>query len=101
MGTREELDALLCIKTGNDNVYFQPPENLQLTYPCTVYELDGFYEPKADNYDYHRRHRYKLTYITHDPDDPNIEALSDLQYCQMNRPYTADNLYHYPYIIYY
>lgn len=101
MGTREELDALLCRQTENENVYFQPPENLQLHYPCTVYHLDGLYEPKADNIDYHRVRRYSLLYITHDPDDQNIERISDLPFCSMGRPYVADNLHHYPYTIYF
>lgn len=100
MAAREELDARLCETIGNENVYFQPPENLQIHYPCVIYELDGFYEPKADNEDYLRRRKYKLLYITHDPDDLNIEKLADLPYCSMNRPYSADNLHHYPYIIF-
>lgn len=101
MGTREELDACLCALLDSENVYFQPPENLRIHYPCIIYQLDDFYEPKADNNDYHRTRRYKLLYITHDPDDVNIEKISDLPFCKMNKPYTAENLHHYPYNIYF
>lgn len=101
MATREDLNAVFCTLLGTDNVYFQPPENLRIQYPCIIYSLDEFYEPKADNITYHRRRRYKVTYITSDPDDPMIEAIDDLHYCRMNRPFVAENLHHYPYTLYY
>ena len=101
MGTREELDALLCETIGSENVYFQPPENLQIQYPCIVYSLSGHLDHNADNRTYHRRREYDMVYITHDPDDTLIEAIADLPYCRMKRPYTADNLHHYPYTIYF
>ena len=101
MGTREELDNLLCQTLGSSNVYFQPPENLQIMYPCIVYSLNGFFNRPADNKTYHRRREYDMVYITHDPDDAMIEKLEDLPYTSMGRPYTADNLYHYPYTIYF
>lgn len=101
MGTREDLDALLCGTLGSDNVYFQPPENLRLKYPCIIYSLSGFYERHANNRTYHRRREYSMLYITRDPDDAMIEALADLEYCALGKPYTADDLHHYPYTIYY
>ena len=101
MGTREDLDALLCATLGSEYVYFQPPETLQIHYPCIVYSLNGFYEPQADNITYHRRKMYDIIYITKNPDDEMIETLADLPLCSMKKPYTAENLHHYPYTIYY
>lgn len=101
MGNREDLDAILCSTIGSEFVYFQPPESLKIQYPCVVYSLASFYEPKADNMTYHRKRVYDMVYITKDPDDPMIETLADLQFCSMKKPYTADNLHHYPYTIYY
>ena len=100
MTNREEFNACLVELIGNDHVYFQPPENLRIKYPCVIYSLDGLFEPKADNIDYSRRRKYEILYITHDPDDLNIEKISDLPFCSMKRPYVADNLHHYPYTIY-
>ena len=101
MGTREDLDALFCSTLGSENVYFQPPENLKIQYPCIIYSLDGFHDHRADNTTYNRRRRYDVIYITRDPDDEMIETLEDLPCCSMGSPYTVDNLHHYPYTIYY
>lgn len=101
MGTREELDALLCEKLDSEYVYFQPPEDMKISYPCIVYSLNGHFDRRADNDNYHRRREYSLVYITRDPDDEMIEKLADLPYCSMGRPYSSDNLHHYPYTIYY
>ena len=101
MGTREDLDALLCETLGSEYVYFQPPENLKMRYPCIVYSLNGNFERQADNNAYHRRKEYSLLYITYDPDDAMIDKIADLPYCGMNKPYTAENLHHYPYTIYF
>lgn len=100
-GKREDLDALLCETLGSDKVYFQPPENLQIRYPCIIYSLTGFFQREADNKNYHRRREYSMTYITKNPDDPMVEKLEDLPFCGMGRPFTAENLHHYPYTIYY
>ena len=101
MGTREELDALLCEILGSDHVYYQPPENLKIVYPCIVYSLNTFLTRYANNNTYHRRRRYDLIYISREPDEEIVETLADLPYCSMDKVYTSDNLYHYPYTIYY
>lgn len=101
MGTREELDAMFCELLDSDNVYYQPPENLNISYPCIVYSLNGHYNRAADNRSYHRRREYELVFITRDPDSEMIEKIADLPYCSMGRPYSSDNLYHYPYTIYF
>ena len=101
MGKREELDTLLCETLGSECVYFQPPENLQIQYPCIVYSLNGHYDLHANNDTYYRRREYDMVYITHDPDDAMIETLSDLPFCSLGKAYSADNLHHYSYTIYY
>ena len=99
---RDELDALLrnTVGTGKE-VYFQPPENFRLSYPCLTYEMTGIHSQHADNQPYTLFLRWELTYITRDPDDPVIFALAALPQCSMGRPFTSDNLYHYPYTIHY
>jgi hypothetical protein len=101
MGTREDLDALLTETLGSESVYYQPPENLQMIYPCIVYSQDKPYVRHANNKTYHRRKAYKLLYISYDSDEEVVDKLADLPYCSMGEPYTTDNLYHYPYTIYF
>lgn len=99
---REELDLILREAVGSGcAVYFQPPDNKRITYPCLMYELAGFHHRHADNLSYSRIPKWELIYITRDPDDPNIEKLAGLPQCSMGRPYVSDNLYHNPYTIYY
>lgn len=99
--TRAELDRILRTTLGSTNVYFDPPESFKLKYPCIVYGLAAHYERTADNSNYNRIKRYNMTYITRDADDPMIDTLEDLKYCHLNRPYTADGLFHYAYDIYF
>ncbi len=92
MAPRLELHQLL--KSFVDHVYFQPPTNVQLQYPCIIYHRD-FAETKfADDIPYHNELRYMVTVIDPDPDSdiPNKVAL--MPKSLFNRFFTADNLNH-------
>ena len=120
MGTRIELHEKLCEILGSQNVYFQPPTNLEIKYPCIVYERVGDLTRYANNGLYYFMWQYKVIYINRIgvddelwPWDPyNFEAndrsdkaplleLLRFPYCSMDTPYTADNLYHYPFTLYF
>lgn len=96
---RSELSAIL--HEFCSNVYFQPPSNLKLSFPCIIYKLDSFDDRAADNRDYLTMDEYSITYVTRDPDDPNIRAIKQLPYCSMTNNTTADNLRHYYYRLYF
>ena len=96
--TRLSLQAYL--KTLTANVYFQPPENTKLQYPCIIYSrtrIDGMF---ANNEVYRINHGYQLIYITRNPDDPLIDLLAQIPTCRFQREYVSDQLYHDVYIIY-
>lgn len=97
---RAELDKILRDLLGSKNVYYQPPNGIQLKYPCIVYNLDAEDDVHANNDIYRRLRRYSLTYMTKDPDDPKREELNDLRYCRFIRAFANDNLNHYVYTIY-
>jgi len=99
--TRVELDKILRTTLGSNNVYFDPPESFKLKYPCIVYSLGGHNEVFADDSKYYKLKRYTLIYITRDADDQMVDKLDDLKYCRLNRPYTADGLFHYAFEIYF
>ena len=102
MGRRTDLHIELKGLLGTKNVYYQSPENVKMSYPCYVYHREPPDILRADNKLYRRVHKYGLTYITLDPDDPLIEATEDhFSMCRFSRFYAADNLNHYYYDLYY
>ena len=99
--SRIELQTLLEEILGNRNVYFQPPENIKLKYPCIIYDFSKFHTTKADNVDYLRNKRYDITLIHRDPDNDIVGKIQDLQYCELDRTFVTDNLYHYAFELIY
>lgn len=95
------LQEVLMDVLGSRYVYFQPPSNLQMQYPCIKYELDILDKRMADNRSYTKSTRYQVTYITTNVDSHVPERLLQLPYCSFERFYTADNLYHYVFRIFY
>lgn len=99
--SRLEFDAILRNLLGSNNVYFQPPSSVKMKYDAIVYELDDIDVRHADNTPYLATRRYRVTLITKNPDNPLSDEIAKLPLTQFNRFYTADNLNHYVYIIYY
>ena len=82
------------LKTFVDNVYFQPPENIQLVYPCIIYKRDSATTSFADNSPYRYKKRYQIMVIDEDPDSPIPDKIAELPMCTFERFYTADYLNH-------
>lgn len=92
MAPRLQLHQLL--ETLTENVYFQPPTNIQLKYPCIIYRRD-FAETKfADDLPYSSMLRYMVTVIDPNPDSDIPAKVASLPRSLFNRFYTADNLNH-------
>lgn len=89
---RKELGKIL--RGFCPNVYFQPPESVKLEYPCIIYKRSSGDTQFADNKPYTFTHRYQVMIIDRDPNSPIIEKVSMLPMCVMDRHYTADNLNH-------
>ena len=94
MAPRTELQSLLETILGSRNVYFQPPANVQMKYPCIVYNRDSANTQFAGNTPYHYTKRYQVTVIDRDPDSGIPDKLAALPSCTFNRFFTADNLNH-------
>lgn len=103
MDRRLKLDQELKLFMGKDvRVYFQPPPTYKIKYPCLIYELSSGTSTFAGNMPYTFTKRYSLTLITRDPDMPIVKDLAmAFPMIVMDRAYTADNLYHYAYTLYY
>ena len=92
MAPRLELQDLL--KEFCDNVYFQPPPTVQMVYPCIVYSRDDIRPRHADGLPYKKDKRYLVTVIDRDPDSEIPDLISELPLCRYDRFYTADDLNH-------
>ena len=101
MASRLELNTKLTQILGSDNVYFQPPENLRMQYPCIRYERDRIDTKFADNNPFSLTKRYQVVVIDPNPDSEIPDKVSRLQLCQFDRHYVADNLYHDVFILYF
>ena len=96
---RTELSAIL--NALCDNVYFQPPTGTKIKYPCIIYDLENFDVRHADNAKYTLYDRYQITYITRDPDDNVKYQIEQMQMCSSEHFFISDNLYHYPFTLYF
>lgn len=94
MPSRTDLNALFVDILESENVYFQPPASIQLSYPCIIYSRDYIEATHADNAVYGTKHRYSVTVIYKNPDDPIPGKISKLPLCRFDRHFTADNLNH-------
>ena len=101
MDRRPELHEKFKALLGSDRVYFQPPRNVRLVYPCIIYDLNMVDIKYADNTMYLGKKGYTVTVISPDPDYPLWFELLKLPLCRFDRFYTADDLSHWVLEIYY
>lgn len=90
---RLELHNVL-LTMGTTNVYFQPPANVQMVYPCIVYSRDNANAEFADNKPYRYTKRYQVTVIDRNPDSTIPDNVSNLPMCTFQRYFAADDLNH-------
>lgn len=87
---------------SKNNVYFQPPENLKMQYPCIVYSIDRFQSINADNTKYKIDTGFTVTYITKNPIDYNyLSIFGTFPMSTYNRRFINDGLYHNTFVIYF
>lgn len=101
MGQRLELHAKLKAVTGLDNVYFSPPSNLVMKYPCVVYRRDNADTKFASNSPYRVKFRYEITVITRDPDSDLVTKVLTLPGCKHDRFFTTSQLNHDTFTLYF
>lgn len=90
LNLQSELENLL----GSRNVYYQPPENLKMEYPCIRYSKSDIQSFYANNKKYIYNNVYDLVIISKKPDDPVIRKILELPYTEFDRHYVSDNLNH-------
>lgn len=101
MGTRLEFQTLLEGLGDGVSVYFQPPPEVQMSYPAIVYNRDYLVTEWADNIPYSGTDRYQVTLIDPDPDSPLNAKLKAMPMMKYVRHYTSANLNHDIYNVYF
>lgn len=98
-----DLQVILQDIMGNDGkAYFQPPENLKITYPCIVFERSNALTSYADNKPYTVTKRYSVTLITKGSDnDKYLDQLLMLPMCTFDRQFITEGLVHDVFSIYF
>jgi len=99
MAPRLMLQSLL--ETFTPNVYFQPPTNTKIQYPCIVYARDSADTKFADDLTYKFTIRYAITVIDQNPDSEIPLKVANMPMSLFNRFYTADDLNHDVYNVYF
>ena len=103
MRSWSDLQATLQELMGEGiKVYFQPPENLKLNYPCVVFDRTNALTDYADNKPYQITKRYTVTLIskTADNEEP-LDKLLQFPMSTYDRQFITDNLVHDVFSIYY
>lgn len=88
---QELLDSLL---PEGKRAYFQPPPDLQMSYPCIVYSRNDVRINHADNVPYIKKKRYMVTVMDRNPDSDIPAKVEELPTASFDRHYVADNLNH-------
>ena len=101
MGKRTDLHVILKTILGSDYVYFQPPASVKMNYPCIRYTYGSGNTIYADDSPYKFKKSYQVTVIVKDPDSVIPEKIGTLPLCRFDRPFTAENLHHFVYNLYY
>lgn len=100
--TRKDFNTELVDFLGTGNVYYNPPESVKISYPCIIYKPSRPSGVNANNKRYFNMKCYEVTMISRDPEwglpDQMMEHFS---FCDLGVPFTTDNLWHWPFTIYY
>lgn len=101
---RDRLHSILTSIKGPKKVYYQPPSTERLVYPCLIYTLEKINTRYANGNRYLSVPLYTLLLIDYDPESIIQKEIMDLRgdcHVKFNRYYTADNLNHWSYDLYF
>ena len=116
MGKQADLNQELCDLLGSAYVYFDPPENIQMQFPCIIYTREGADVKHANDRVYMFTRRYTVTYVSFDSsegvseyDDKEIEdsqtvverIINHFPLCKYDRHFCVDGLSHDVFELYY
>lgn len=87
---------------GIANVYFEPPQEIKMAFPCAVFHRGTISSRNANNRIYKMDDSYELQYICREPDPEMVHViLESFQMIRHIRHFTADGLHHDQFKLYY
>lgn len=93
MGSRLELHNELLQFVPN--VYFQPPSDHRMTFPCIVYGKASRLDVYAADDIYKIDREYQLQVIERDPDSDLVDrVINHFRYALIGPNFVKDNIYH-------
>ena len=92
------LEDFQTIAGEEPHVYYQPPENVKLVYPCFVYVFDNTETIYAGGRPYLHFDRYSVTYITKKSTSRIVNAMRTLPHMDYDTHFTSENLHHYVFL---
>lgn len=101
MSRRLELHQILTDILGSSYVYFQPPENITMKYPCIIYGRSSIDSKYANNDKYLSKTRYQITVVDKNPDSALVNDILKLPLCKHDRHFNKDNLNQDVFTLYY
>lgn len=94
-------ETLVSLVDDKTKVYFQPEENIRMTYPCIVYNEDGSNINYADNKSFDIRRRYNIIYMTKKPDPETlISQILSLKGASYDSSFISEGVYHYYFTVF-
>lgn len=83
-------------------VYYEPPDNVRMEYPCVRINRKSMNQRYANNKVYMFTPAYDIYYITKESDDPMTEKfMREFEMIRHNRTYHKDNLRYEVYTLYF
>ena len=103
MKTWSDLQEMLQELMGeNVKVWYQPPENLKLKYPCIIFGISNALIEYADNNPYQIHKRYTVTLMTRTADNHEmLDKLLNLPLCTFDREFINDDIVHDVFTLYF
>lgn len=95
------LQSLLKEIPEVQEVYFQPPEDVKLKFPCIIYKWDRTKDLRADDTLYNSRRGYSITIVDQNPDSAiPIIFQKNFPLASFDRSYVSNNMNHWVYNLY-
>lgn len=89
------------LEEARRHVYYQPPENFKMVYPCIVYERSGYDTKFANDKPYSNVKQYTITVIDKNVDSMISDKIMELPLCSFDRHFNSEGLHHDVFRIYY